>query len=70
MNYKFLLGVAVGAGVAYFFTSKRGQELLESVGQKVSDSLNKGEDLLLDATEGLENVRQKVVSTTKQQPVW
>lgn len=69
MNYKFLLGVAVGAGVAYFFTSQRGQEWVSSVGQKLSDGLNKGEDLLLDATEGLENVRKKVVSTT-QQPTW
>lgn len=69
MNYKFLLGVAVGAGAAYFFTSKRGQEWVSSVGQKLSDGLNKGEDLLLDATEGLETVRKKVVSTT-QQPTW
>ena len=65
MNFKFLLGVAAGVGVALYLTSPRGKRWLESVGQKVSDGLNAGEDLLLDATEGLETVRKKVVNTTK-----
>ena len=66
MNIKFLLGVATGVGVTYFLTSQKGQAWLESIGQRVSDGLNKGEDLLLDATDGLENVRRKVVESTKQ----
>ena len=66
MSAKFLLGVAAGVGITYFLTSSKGQAWLESVGQRFSDGLNRGEDLLLDATEGLETVRQKVVETTRK----
>ena len=45
MNLKFLLGLATGIGVAYFFTSKRGQALLEELGDKAADFMDRGEDV-------------------------
>ncbi len=45
MNFKFLLGLAAGIGVAYFFTSKKGQDFLEELGNSASDLMDKGEDV-------------------------
>lgn len=66
MNLKFLLGVATGVGVTYLLTSPQGKRWIENLGQRASDVLTKGEDLLLDATDGIESVREKIVSKTKQ----
>ena len=46
MNLKFLLGLAAGIGVAYFFTSKKGQQFLEDLGNSASDLVEKGEEVL------------------------
>ncbi|MBC7389729.1 MAG: YtxH domain-containing protein [Opitutaceae bacterium] len=46
MNLKFLLGLAAGIGVAYFFTSKKGQDFLEELGNSASDLMDKGEDVI------------------------
>lgn len=65
MNIKFLLGVATGVGVTLFLTSPTGKRWIASLGKNVDDLLNKGEDLLIDATDGLEVVREKVVKATE-----
>ena len=46
MNLKFLLGLAAGIGVAYFFTSKKGQDFLEELGNSASDLMDKGEEAI------------------------
>lgn len=66
MNLKFLLGVATGVGITYLLTSPRGKQWFENLGQGASDVLIKGEDLLLNASDKIESVREKIVSNTKQ----
>ena len=66
MNFKFLLGLAAGVGVTYWLTSPSGKRWVESIGQRVADTLTQGEDLLIDATDGLEIAREKIVEKTKQ----
>ena len=51
MNLKFLLGLAAGIGVAYFFTSKKGQDFLEEIGNSASDLMDKGEEVLQHGNE-------------------
>ena len=54
MNLKFLLGLAAGIGVAYFFTSKKGQDFLEEIGNSASDLMDKGETVIKQGKEKVE----------------
>ena len=65
MNVKFLLGLATGIGAVYFFNSPQGRRLLENVGDRFIGLIDRSEDLLIDATDGLEIVREKVAEKTK-----
>jgi len=66
MSIKFLLGVATGVGLTFFFQSSRSRRVLQGVGEKISDGLLAAEDVLYDATDKVENLREKVIAGTSQ----
>ena len=66
MNLKFLIGVATGVGLTLFFQSSKSKRVLQGVGEKISDGLLAAEDVLYDATDKVESLREKVIEKTSQ----
>lgn len=55
---KFLLGGAIGAGIALLFAPKSGEELRKDLGEKFTELVNKAKDI--DSEEVKENIEKKV----------
>ena len=64
MNLKFLLGVATGVAIALYIKSPKSKSIIEDIGEGISDSLLRGEESLQNASDRIENLRQKVVEHT------
>ena len=64
MNLKFLLGVATGVAIALYIKSPKSKRIIEDIGEGISDSLLRGEESLQNASDRIENLRQKVVEHT------
>ena len=55
---KFLIGGAIGAGIALLFTTKKGEELRKDLADKFSDLIEKAKKI--DSKEVKENIEKKV----------
>lgn len=55
---KFLIGGAIGAGIALLFTTKKGEELRKDLTDKFSDLIEKAKEI--DSKEVKENIEKKV----------
>ncbi len=55
---KFLIGGAIGAGIALLFTTKKGEELRKDLADKFSDLIEKAKEI--DSKEVKENIEKKV----------
>ena len=64
MNFKYLLGVATGVVITLYLKSPRSRRLMEDLGEEISDSMLKSEEKLQQASDKIENLRQKVVART------
>ena len=64
MNLKFLLGVATGVAIALYIKSPKSKRMIEDIGKGISDSMLRGEETLQNASDKIENLRQKVVQHT------
>ena len=61
---KFVLGAAVGAGLALLFAPKKGEELREDLKKKLSDLLNKAKEI--DPNDVRENLEIKIENIKKE----
>ena len=55
---KFLIGGAIGAGIALLFTTKKGEELRKDLADKFSELIEKAKEI--DSKEVQENIEKKV----------
>lgn len=55
---KFLIGGAIGAGIALLFTTKKGEELRKDLADKFSELIEKAKEI--DSKEVKENIEKKV----------
>lgn len=55
---KFLIGGAIGAGIALLFTTKKGEELRKDLTDKFSELIEKAKEI--DSKEVKENIEKKV----------
>ena len=61
---KFILGAAVGAGVALLFAPKKGEELREDLKKRLSDLITKAKDI--DKEEVKANLEAKIENIKKE----
>ena len=66
MNIKLIIGIAAAAGLAYFFTTKQGKNLLNEVGIDVDDLYSQGEEVIKKATKRVTQKGQDISNNIHQ----
>ena len=61
---KFVLGAALGAGIALLFAPKKGEELREDLRKKLADFINKAKEI--DPEEVKNNLETKIENIKKE----
>ena len=60
MNIKIILGIAAAAGLAYFFTTKKGKDVLSQFEGDFNDIYSKGEETFKNVSKMLVQKGQEV----------
>ncbi|MBC7390766.1 MAG: YtxH domain-containing protein [Opitutaceae bacterium] len=66
MNIKLIIGIAAAAGLAYFFTTKQGKNVLSQVGIDVDDLYSQGEEALKNVTKRVAQKGQEITNNIHQ----